>query len=160
MKKVLPIIALVFWTIHSVAQEFSQTIESKIIKSISENGQNLDLDIALNDFYSIKASKNQADGYLEITITSTNDKTETFKIKPLTLDRFKPMFKSYFVKLVKKVLEKDDLILTLEDNVINTIYSELLVFERIDNERPEIAKVELKNDVKILIYNHLEVYKK
>jgi len=137
------------------AQVFSHSIKPSIVSSLNGiknvSGANID---SLSENYIIEASKNKTKaGFIDITIKSTNDKSESFSISYLSLDLFKPNFEKYFKKIIASAEDAtfSDSNVTFNDTEVSVLFARLITFERTVNERPVVANISLRKNIPIII---------
>ena len=157
MKKPILLTLSLLVTIVLQAQNFSQTITKEIITSTTLDQTKTNGYSEISKFYRLEAVEGSS-GFMEVKLISSNEEHENFDLKPFTIDRFAPMFKSYFVDLIKKAEGKDFSNITFDESKINTLFTELVLFQRIDNKKPVIATIELKDIICFEIKDYSDLY--
>lgn len=157
MKKTLTtLIVMLFAFLSLQAQKFSQSINSKVFRDLkyvdpADSNNTLNNQSLSND-YIIEMSKSQYD-YYKIDLISSNDKTKSFTLYPLSLDLFTSKFKNHLSKLVTDAEGK-----TVSDKTnynqlqISTLFAKLVSSERTEENKPVVAKMKLKDNIPVKFY--------
>ena len=76
---------------------------------------------------------------------------DTFKLRPLNLNSFKPKLnasiKAVLDTLAARKIESDSII----DNYIATLYAEVVLYHRTEEEKPQVATIFLKDSIKVYL---------
>lgn len=133
----------------------AQTFSKSLTNNVLNGGQVLKQDGTLQSLsqgYIIEAKKEDDSQYFKVEIISDNNKKESFKIYPLSLDMFIIKFKNTFLKVVDSAenitSDKNTVFNKLE---LSLLFAQLFTFQRTENERPVVANITLKNNIPVMI---------
>ena len=140
MKKLL-LVLLVLFSVFSYSQQYM--LPTKLVDQYLVSGEKKDI---------IIETAIDKDNFYEIKLRY-NDKSSTFKLKPLTFPNFKSKFKNAIVEVIK-LNNPSSLKTSLpsdEDvqNEIAYVFTQFVTYYNTQEEQPEVASIFLKEDIPI-----------
>jgi hypothetical protein len=142
MKKLVLFICL-FYANFSFSQQ--HVLAEKLVKEFCPDSHAIAGDI-------IVKSELDKDDFYEITLDYDGEQ-KSFKLKPLTFPSFKAKFKRVFGELIKA---KANDVKTPEDNKVDKeialLFSQIVTYQNSEEERPEVAKIYLKEHIPVYYY--------
>ncbi|WP_136667894.1 hypothetical protein [Flavobacterium sp. H122] len=142
MKKLLPLICL-FYASFSFSQQ--HVLPERLVKAFCPEDYTIAGDVTVK-------SELDKDDFYEITLDYDGEQ-KSFKLKPLTFPNFKAKFKRVFGEIIKakangNIIPSDSLV----DNHIALLFSQIVTYQNSEEERPEVAKIYLKENIPVYYY--------